>query len=81
MRMSCHVRLVEAWELQWRHLGVVIAIVVLVVVSREPWWCVRPLRLHVGGVRWGDYRLERSRRCVRGGRTLRRAMLAPLDSK
>ena len=79
--MSCHVRLVEAWELQWRHLGVVIAIVLLVVVSREPWWCLRPLRLHVGGVLWRDCRLGRSRRCIRSGRTLLRAMLAPVGSE
>ena len=79
--MSCHVRLVEAWELQWRHLGVVIAIVVLVVVSREPWWCVRPLRLHVGGVLWRGCPLGLSRRCIRSGRTLLRAMLGPVGSE
>ena len=55
--------------------------VLLIVVSREPVWCVRPLRLHVGGVRWGDYRLEQSRWCVCRGRPLRRALLSPVGSE
>ena len=62
-------------------MGVMIVCVLLILVSREPVWCVRPLRLRVGGVRWRDCRLEPSWWCGCRGRPRRRALLLPVGSE
>ena len=58
-----------------------IACVLMILVGREPVWCVRPLRLRVGGVRWGGCRLDPFWVCGCHGRPRRRALFLPVGSE